>query len=201
MRYTQKGSTIVSLMVGLVISMLCLIALLTLFKAVVTTSVDSQQNAQQDTQLFNGLTLAQMLAQNAGFGFSSGTNVLITSRTLALDNSISVASQKAVLWRYYATINTPSTLTCQGIASVLNNDQTKLILLKANSCAQTSNLDNLTWTVDRVLAILPSASTISFNLATQTCAPYGIGTAASHSKLTITANTFSFPVCLSNITS
>ena len=201
MRYTQKGLTIISLMVGLVISMLCLIALLTLFKAIVTTSVDSQQNAQQDTQLFNGLTLAQMLAQNAGFGFSSGTNVLITSRTLALDNSISVASQKAVLWRYYATINTPSTLTCQGIASVLNNDQTKLILLKANSCAQTSNLDNLTWTVDRVLAILPSASTISFNLATQTCAPYGIGTAASHSKLTITANTFSFPVCLSNITS
>ena len=99
MRYTQKGSTIVSLMVGLVISMLCLIALLTLFKAIVTTSVDSQQNAQQDSQLFNGLTLAQMLAQNAGFGFSSGTNVLITSSTLALDNSISVASQKAVLWR------------------------------------------------------------------------------------------------------
>ena len=61
MRYTQKGSTIVRLMVGLVISMLCLIALLTLFKAIVTTSVDSQQNAQQDSQLFNGLTLAQML--------------------------------------------------------------------------------------------------------------------------------------------
>ncbi|RKG37669.1 hypothetical protein D7V31_16415 [Acinetobacter sp. WCHAc060007] len=188
-------------MVGLVISMLCLIALLTLFKAIVTTSVDSQQNAQQDTQLFNGLTLAQMLAQNAGFGFSSGTNVLIPSSTLALDNNISVESQKAVLWRYYTTINTPNTLTCQGIASVLNNNQTKLILLKANSCAQTSNLDNLTWTVDRVLAILPSASTISFNLTTQTCTPYGIGTAASHSKLTITANTFSFPVCLSNITS
>ena len=201
MRYIQKGSTIVSLMVGLVISMLCLISLLTLFKAIVTTSVDSQQNAQQDTQLFNGLTLAQMLAQNAGFGFSSGTNVLITSSTLALDNSISVASQKAVLWRYYTTINTPNTLTCQGIASVLNNNRTKLILLKANSCAQTSNLDSLTWTVDRVLAILPSASTISFNLTTQTCTPYGIGTAASHSKLTITANTFSFPVCLSNITS
>ena len=195
MRCTQKGSTIVSLMVGLVISMLCLIALLTLFKAIVTT------NAQQDTQLFNGLTLAQMLAQNAGFGFSSGTNVLIPSSTLALDNNISVESQKAVLWRYYTTINIPNTLTCQGIASVLNNNQTKLILLKANSCAQTSNLDSLTWTVDRVLAVLPSASTISFNLTTQTCTPYGIGTAASHSKLTITANTFSFPVCLSNITS
>ena len=201
MRCTQKGSTIVSLMVGLVISMLCLISLLTLFKAIVTTSVDSQKNAQQDTQLFNGLTLAQMLAQNAGFGFSSGTNVLIPSSTLALDNNISVESQKAVLWRYYTTINIPNTLTCQGIASVLNNNQTKLILLKANSCAQTSNLDNLTWTVDRVLAILPSASTISFNLTTQTCTPYGIGTPASHSKLTITANTFSFPVCLSNITS
>ena len=201
MRYTQKGFTIVSLMIGLVISMLCLIALLTLFKAVITTSVDSQQNAQQNTQLFNGLTLAQMLAQNAGFGFSSGTNILISSSILTLDNNIRVENQKAVLWRYYATINLPSTLTCRGIASVLNNNQTKLILLKANSCAQTNNLESLTWKVDRVLAILPSTSTISFNLVTQTCAPYGIGTAASHSKLTIIANTFSFPVCLSNITS
>lgn len=201
MKYKQTGSTLISLMIGLLISMLCLIALLTLFRAVMTTSIDSQQNAQQDTQVFNGLTIAQMLVQNAGFGFSSGNNILITSNQLTLDSGITVDSQKAALWRYYTTINTSSTLTCQGIASVMNNNQTKLILLKTSACAQTTALDSLSWTVDRVLATLPATSTITFNLTTETCTPYGMGTAASHPKLIITANTSSFPICLSNITS
>lgn len=201
MRTKQLGSTLVSLMIGLLISMLCLIALLTLFRAVMTTSVDSRQSAQQDTQLLNGLTIAQMLVQNAGFGFSAGANIVVPQNQLSLDSNITVNSQKAALWRYYSSINNTSTLTCQGIASVVNNNQNKLVLLKATACAQTVALNNLSWSVDRVLATLPTTSTILFNLSTENCTPYGMGTAAVHPKLTITANTSSFPICLSNITS
>lgn len=203
MKHYQTGSTMISLMIGLLISLLCLIALVTIFRAVMVNSVDSRQSSKQQTQIYNGFTVAQILAQSAGFGFSSGTNVLIAPNPLQLDGGITVDNRQSALWRYYSTLGNTNTLTCQGIASIINNDQNKLVVLKtaADGCAQTASLNSLKWSVDRVLAVLPSTATIAFALTTELCTPYGVGKVANHPKLTISANSTNFPICLSNITS
>lgn len=207
MSHYQKGTTILSLMIGLLISMLCLTALLALFRAVIWNSAEAQQNSQSDTQLLSGLTVIPNYAQNAGYGLSSaGANPNISQVTVTSGNSATYASAKvgtnAVVWRY----KEGTTVTCQGIVTIedTTNNKTSIALVKlvdTTRCPETDALTSIsttTWTQDRVLATVSGTPTTSFTVADATCSPYGASTAAAHKKLTVTVGSFSFPACLVN---
>ena len=215
MKY-QSGTTLISLLIGLLIAMLCIIAVLSTYRTIVRTGVESRIASTHDTQLQTGLTTAQIFLQNAGFGLD-GSNNLLTA-------NVQVESQEAsaLLWRYKDGTN----IICQGLADIKSSDNKKrrFVLLESDptTCDETSNLDGFTWKVQSILANLEDYSTDKSNPKQVTfterpsmiCTPFGSGNPDNDSKhplIIITAQTSTqkiaklgtvkVPVCLLNITS
>ena len=194
----QQGITLVNLLVGLAISMICLMALLALFRTVIHTSVDARKSSVLDMQLQNTLTTIQVLVQNAGFGYpaSSVANIIEVAR---IEN---VTANKSILWRWDPDIDTTTMSICQGITYTEN----ALILLKKTCSYDESLTAGSTWERDSTLASFPTGTTITFELEDQTCAPYGSAIIKGNKVLKITTNystgtPINSHVCLSNILS
>lgn len=218
MKY-QSGTTLISLLIGLLISMLCILALLSSYRTIVKTGVESRIAATHDTQLQAGLTTAQMFLQNAGFGLE-GSNNLLTTTVQVGSKTIS-----AVLWRYKNGTN----IVCQGLADVESSDNKKrrFVLLEGFEndsgapCNGTSTLGSFKWKEQSTLANLEDYSTdksnpqqITFNQTISTCTPFGAGTveeSSQHPLIIISAKTSTqkiagletvqVPICLLNIAS
>jgi Tfp pilus assembly protein PilE len=218
MKY-QSGTTLISLLIGLLIAMLCILALLSSYRTIVKTGVESRIAATHDTQLQAALTTAQMMLQNAGFGLQGSNNLLTTT--------IQVGSKtiSAVLWRY----NNGTNIVCQGLADVESSDNKKrrFILLEgfendsSAPCNGTLNLASFKWKVQSTLANLEDYSSdksnpkqITFSQTTSACTPFGAGTVEEsyqYPLITISAKTSTqkiaglgtvqVPICLLNIAS
>lgn len=218
---SQLGTTLVGLLVGLVISMLCIIAVLSVYRTMVKTGVDSRVASTHDTQLQSGFTTAQMFLQNAGFGLD-GTSHFLQSDTISIDSK----NVNALLWRF----KEGSRVVCQGLADVATADNKKrnFVLLNGflgnseTNCSDTENLSssNIKWRVTANLAELEDYSSdksnpkqIDFEQSTANCTPFGAGDpdeGTQHPLITIMAQTstqkvaglgqIKVPVCLVNIT-
>lgn len=194
----QQGITLVNLLVGLAISMICLMALLALFRTVIHTSVDARKSSVLDMQLQNTLTTIQVLVQNAGFGYpaSSVANIIEVAR---IEN---VTANKAILWRWDPDIDTTTMSICQGLTYTENS----LIVLKKTCSYDESLTAGSPWEKDSILASFPTGTMISFELIGQTCEPYGSAIIKGNKVLKITTNystgtPINSHVCLSNILS
>ncbi|MHA3890910.1 hypothetical protein [Acinetobacter sp. GXMZU3951] len=213
----QSGVTLISLLIGLLIAMLCIIALLSAYRVVVKTGVESRIAASHDTQLQRGLTTAQMFLQNAGFGLT-GSNHLLTSDIL-----INTKTYSALLWRYKEGSKT----VCQGLfdMSTADNKNRQLVLAQGfkdtsgADCDATAGLGTFIWKVQSTLANLEDFSVdqsnpaqITFTQTTSACTPYGAGkvdASTQHPLITILAQTSTqhlaglgtaqIPVCIVNI--
>ena len=209
----QTGATLISLLIGLLISTLCLIGLLSSYRTMVKTGAESRMATTHDTELQNALTAAQMLVQNAGFGLEGNDNLAIADIDIG-----SLDDNSALLWRYKDDDN----IACQGLADILNNSTRKFIIIEAKSdCDSTSNLDTLVWTEKRVLANLVDYSSnstnpqqVTFQSSPSSCTPFGSVLADGsilHPLVTLSAKTstqniagldaIEVPVCVLNITS
>lgn len=195
MKY-QSGTTLISLLIGLLISMLCIIAVLSSYRTIVKTGVESRVAATHDTQLQTGLATAQIFLQNAGFGLDGSNNLLTEANIQVESKNIS-----AVLWRYKDGTN----VICQGLADIESSDSKKrrLVLLKSRptTCNDSSDLSGFDWKIQTTLANLEDYSTdlsnpkqITFAEKTPpgVCTPFGAGNPKNESKhplITITAQT------------
>lgn len=217
---SQLGTTLIGLLVGLVISMLCIIAVLSVYRTMVKTGVDSRVASTHDTQLQSGFTTAQMFLQNAGFGLD-GSSHFLQSDTISIDSK----NVNAILWRF----KEGSTVVCQGLADVATADNKKRSFILLNgflgetetNCSETESLSSTTikWKVKATLAELEDYSLdksnpkqINFEQSTANCTPYGAGDPdvnTQHPLVTILAQTstqqvaglgqIKVPVCLMNI--
>ncbi|KAA8733284.1 hypothetical protein F4V57_08645 [Acinetobacter qingfengensis] len=209
----QKGVTLTSLLIGLLIAMLCILAVLSLYRTVVHTGVDSRKAATHDTQLQSALTTVQMLLQNAGFGLDpSGSHVNIG--TISFKNSSNVdVSTTALVWKNAGSSDGTS-ITCHGIADIAGSGERQLVLLSGSNCTSTSNLSAASWTQESILATLSDFSSdstnpvqVTFAKSNASCTPYGAGsvdTSVLHPNVTISATTstkqtVNISVCLLNI--
>lgn len=222
MKY-QSGTMLISLLIGLLISMLCILALLSSYRTIVKTGVESRIAATHDTQLQAGLTTAQMFLQNAGFGLEGSNNLLTTTVPVGSKTIL------AVLWRY----KNGTTIVCQGLADIESSDNKKrrFVLLEGfeegfendsgTLCNGTSNLGSFKWKEQSTLANLEDYSSdksnpkqITFEQTTSVCTPFGAGTldnSSQHPLIIINAKTSTqkieeletvqVPVCLLNIAS
>lgn len=214
MKY-QSGATLISLLIGLLIAMICIIAVLSAYRTIVKNGVESRIAATHDAQLQTSLATAQIFLQNAGFGLDSSNNLLTAN--------VQVESQdtSALLWRYKDGTN----IICQGLADIKSPDNKKrrFVLLESNSpCNNTPNLNGFTWKLQSTLANLEDYSIDKSNPKQITfaktpsiiCTPFGAGNPDNDSKhplITITAQTSTqkisglgtvkVPVCLLNIAS
>lgn len=217
MKY-QSGTTLISLLIGLLIAMLCIIAVLSTYRTIVKTGVESRVAATHDAQLQTGLTTAQIFLQNAGFGLEGLNNLYLSPEVEA---NIEVESQwvSALLWRYKDGTN----IICQGLADIKSSDNKKrrFVLLESDptTCNETSDLKGFTWKIQSTLANLEDYSTDQSNpkqvtfteTPSMTCTPFGAGNDSTHPLITITAQTSTqkiaklgtvkVPICLLNIAS
>lgn len=203
----KNGFTLVELMVGLVIGMLCMIMMLMMFKQVSYISVQSSQDAEYDAQLQTSMLIVQKLIQNAGYG--SGAVSDIATGTYM--------SNPAVFWRYVENVNaSPIVYTCQGVGEKItteNNQKVhRLIVLKKDSCGNSSAVNSGAWQEQQtVVAIRNQSDTALFqySLSASNCRPFGIDKnnigirqitlTAPRQYLTGTAANIQTTVCLNNI--
>lgn len=194
----QRGYSLISIMVGMIVAMLATISIMSLYRVVIHNLFDSnsgiQQRSAQDRQLATGLLTIQNLVQGAGFGVASpSTNkqfILLTGTTL---NTISGNSQltaagtlqaiasssvsgNAIFWEINKTLDTNSSnWVCQGL---LSDQTTKAVyfLTSTTSCHPVyTQWSSQTWSVTRIISpnTLADALTFTSFLDTTKCSPFG----------------------------
>lgn len=182
----HRGFTLVSMMVGLLIGVICIAAMLVLYRMLVTTSYDVRQRAGIDAQLATSSLVAQQQLQQAGFGINqavAGTDVIVlqhVSVTAAGKMSGEPASAyssavtgNAILWGYNPTgaagTLDPAAYTCEGLF-VDGND---LLRLSPVACTAPTEWHELTWRRTALVdpGVVGDAST--FRLEPARCWPFG----------------------------
>lgn len=208
-RTRQAGQTLIGMMVGLLLSLLGIVAMLALYKAMVDVSVDATLGSQRDGQLVAGLLGAQVELQQAGWRIEPGT----PGNTVELRDG-----GRQVVWRFRQADGAP--LSCAGLRLVDEageGDARGLYLLPATACSGVDDA-GLSWGVpgqpvpqmlvseaafhvgEDEAAVLP-LGLARFNLAQAGCVPWRQGVAATeHTRVALdVAGQELFAACLSNL--
>lgn len=209
---TQRGMTLISLMVGTVLSMLTILAVLALYKNLIQVSVTASQDAKHDGGLASALLTAQMELSSAGFGLDENASTLIHLPS----------GTTAILWRYKALNATQ--VSCSGLLlrpqPGKEADAHTLTLLHKADCStalnslSVANSDSdlqASWgtapsAITNLASFAPSIN-LSFESTETNCSNYGIGNGTPHPQITIKASNSAsvaalktaYNVCLANI--
>lgn len=170
MKY-NKGFTLVELMVGMLLTSLLMITMLTLFKQVNFIGMNSAEDAEYEAQLEMGLLTIQRLVANAGYGSGLDDDVVIGS----------YEGNEAIFWRYAEDHEAmPLVMQCRGFGVKIEtfNDQFKHRLLLLTAPCTAANLVDEAWVVQQPIATVKSEEdtdpVFTYSLVTGECVPYGI---------------------------
>ena len=171
--------TLISLLVGMMISLFCISGSLVPYKNLVNVASDTQLSSIYDGQLASALLTTQLELQNAGYG--------ITSNGVAQVATASNGDNVDIYWRYMLG----TSVVCRGLRDTLVNSARSFQIIEATgaSCTSSSALGGLTWSAGQTLAQFQriTAPILSISVTTQNCWPYGAGLKSAHSVVTITA--------------
>lgn len=177
----QQGSTLISLLIGMLISLLCIGGSLTLYKNLVRVAAETQSDATYDGQLALSMLTARFELQNAGFGIAGPNTSHVITQTSG--------SSSTLYWRY----KMGSQFYCKGLQDIAvgSNRELRLIDASTSACTETASLTSLTYTTSQTLGEFKnfSGAVVSFALSAQSCWPYGVGKVAPHYQVVISANT------------
>jgi len=88
----QGGQTLISLLIGVLISLITIAAMLVLYKTMIEVSANASRSALRDGQVSAALLAAQMELQSAGFGMPA---------TASLEDRVVISDAgKRVVWRF-----------------------------------------------------------------------------------------------------
>ena len=188
----QRGITLISLMTGLAISMVLVLATLMLFQRMVRATTAARIDAQADAQRTAAFLSAGIAAQEAGYGIDAaqaGTHLVVLTSAALADSALSGtpaslgATGNAVVWAENAT----GARRCSALLAPSGSGQGGLRKLGPVPCADAAAFSALAWTA-LPLSDAPAAPvTITWREAA--CTPFGIaaGTGAPKVLLTLTA--------------
>ena len=199
----QRGITLISLMTGLVISMVLVLATLMLFQRMVRASTAARMDAQADAQRSAAFLSAGIAAQEAGYGIDAahaGTHLVVLTSAALADSALSGtpaslgATGNAVVWAENAT----GARRCSALLAPSGSGQGGLRKLGPVPCADAAAFSALAWTTALPLmdaptapvADPPAAPLVAITWRAAACTPFGIaaGTGAPEKVLlTLTA--------------
>lgn len=201
------GVTLISLLVGLAISMMVILAALGLFQRMVKTTVDARKDAQFNAQRNASFVSAGLLVQSAGFGIADavwGTHGLVLTdlkwnaehNQLTGQNSTN-GEGNAVVW----SDNSSGVSLCRLLWAPAQDGG--LRILGPVACPNVTGWASLDWGTPHNLDRAPQG-TITLVQMAATCAPFGIGPATEQVRLTFNANSsngqsLSTSFCLANM--
>jgi len=138
---SQRGLSLIGLLIGLLISVLCILASLTLYKTLIRVATESKLDSMHDGQLATASLIIQMEVQSAGYGITNaGANDVLVREP--------VSGERQFLWRYQHN----GTFECRGLhesgVTIAGTGEKFRILhvVKATTgCNGTANLGTLDW--------------------------------------------------------
>ena len=149
----MRGQSLVSVLVGVVISLLTIAAMLGLYRNVIDVSGEASRSALRDGNVASALTSAQIYLQEAGFGIKPEDPLL--SKFILTQNG------KQVVWRFKQHLN--DTDVCAGLQLIdATNDAGEsaargFFYLTPKPCSQTT-LSSVSWTPGERVALLANAA-------------------------------------------
>jgi len=205
----QRGVTMLSLMIGMVISLIATIGLLAVYRDALHVTVYAQASTTTDSQLAGVLMRTAASAEDAGYGIASpayGTHlVAINGATMSAGKlsgtsaTVPASAANAVVW---ATMN-GATMQCAGFYSPASGG---LQYLNPTACANATAWNTLAWVATPVTGQLQPTITpqaINFGITQAACEPYGITNTQGSYTLTVLSknslgNNVSSQQCLLN---
>ena len=141
--YRQTGVSLISLMIGLLISMVALLGMMSLYGTVVKSTVESTRDARIAGERSSALLVATRELQGAGYGIdgATGSNDLLlrSGVTLALDeascealheDNCSLSGGNTLFWQQMIPTADEPTVECSGLHAPHSADQGGLYLLQ-----------------------------------------------------------------------
>lgn len=176
----QRGFSLISTLIGLLISMIVILGMLAIYRTSVQVSVRATEDAAQSNQKISALLRADKYLQSAGFGLTEpeygGTNIhLIGEASLSggVSGTLSgtaqtpsgtprQASGNAIVWYREDDTNLNGVVEnsekiCEGLLARLNgNDFAGLLrLLPEDNCTGADSWDTINWTTSTLVSAPP----------------------------------------------
>ncbi|MFY7863820.1 PilW family protein [Roseateles sp.] len=192
MRHRQAGLSLISLMVGMVISLMAVLGALALYRSTTQTVFGDGglvRSSMQDGQLASGLLSAQIALQGAGFGLaapSSGTHFLLLTNALLNPDALTLSGTpvsitaaaktgNAVVWISNPNVAANSAdYRCSGLVSDPSTRALYLIQSSGACSPLLTQWDKITWL--RRTLVESSVLTQAVSLTVQkdsACWPFG----------------------------
>ncbi len=186
----KNGFTMLELLIGLVVAMLCMIMMLMTFKQISKVSLESSLDAEYDTQVQLGMLVLQKVIQNAGYGSGNAADILVDDNKLYL--------------RFTPDLAIPTVIKCQALTyeNDVTNKEYKLFLLENTAnCGASAALNTISWTSSSttknplitiknkdISTTTPPIFSFSVQSLTspQKCTPYGISNSNPSGTKTVT---------------
>lgn len=173
----QSGASLISLMVGLVISMVVVVSLLGVYKTTTRTTLSSKEDSATDSMRMSSILGAQIKLQGAGYGITGpaqGTDMVFlsgaayNSATAKVTGTVvgNAVTGNAVIWGE----NTGAGYTCQGLLAPAAGGLTRLPPV---ACANAAAWAAVSWS-PVVLDDSPRSVTTITRVDTANCSAYGI---------------------------
>lgn len=149
-RQLQAGVSLISMMVGLMISLLVIASMLVFYRSIIEVTNNASREARRDGQVSAALLAAQMDLQSAGFGVPASS----AAGTLATNVFIDPTG-KEIVWRNKAD-PTLAAFQCSGLLIVDSGASQGLYTLPAQTpCASASSA---TWAANAGQLVAGSAA-------------------------------------------
>ena len=192
----QQGASLLSLMAGLVVSLISVLATLSIYQNISVVSADTKTSVVHDGQIPGSLLVAEKYVMNAGYGIvDAGVGDIKRVTTAGTSTTPATIS---LLWRYQES----STVVCAGLREsgiTIGSDKYRTLraIQAVSGCTLSADLTSLSWTNETAILgqwpITPEVSTylgsndtlFDFQIAPLTCSPFGYGVPRDHLGVTI----------------
>ena len=171
----QRGTTLISLMIGLAISMIVVLATMMLFQRTSRVTGEARRDAQADAQRSAAFLAANMALQEAGYGINAaqtGTHLvvlrgakLIGTALTGTPVAVGATDGTAVVWAE----NTTGTTRCSGLLASNGNEPAGLRKLGPATCTDASNFAAVAWPSQAL-----SKTPVTFKWEAASCSSFGI---------------------------
>jgi len=205
----ERGYTLISMLVGLLIGVITVGGMLMLYKSLVVVARDVKTQAVQDGEVVASVLGAQVELQEAGFGVSATAGqdlIVIAGATLQTDKSgkgklagtaatsyATAVRGNAVVWGYNPTGNSaapdPAAYRCSGLLLVADPEHApdvpgaQLFALQPVACDNAQSWNQLSWQSRALTSPESMQDTGQFEALASSCWPYAHSDAASAMQL------------------
>jgi len=189
--------TLVGLLIGLLISVLCMLGSLTLYKNLIQVATESKLDSNHDGQLASAMLTVQLEVQSAGFGIDNASlNHIVINEP--------ETGKRQLLWRF--STDSGSTYQCRGLHEEEDTNGGVFRVLKLvkvdSGCDGVTALDSLTWQTANPIAVLGRwrildgdgldnyidtySNMFGYGLTQEPCNPYGALSDATEDRVVLT---------------